>query len=104
MLIEKIEGVDLSYKLFETILDAVKIGCITIDQVEQYCYKVEGINAYYTEDHINILSELNILSSGVKIQLKKQSVINNKIKFLQIFLDKLKEDYSIYKFIDVDTI
>lgn len=102
MLIEIIENIDLDYKMFNTILEAIKYKICTIESIEQYCSKVKNLSKNYFKEHIEILKYIKLIDErNIIFYLTKEGeeVLDNVNEFNKKFLEKMQQDGSMKLFV-----
>ena len=102
MLIEKIENINLDYKMFNTILEAIENKICTNQSIEQYCSKVKNLSKKYFNEHIKILRYIKLIDEKNFIfYLTKdgEKVLDNVNEFNKKLLEKMKQDGSMKLFV-----
>lgn len=102
MLIEKVENINLDYKVFNAILEAIENKICTIESIEQYCSKVKNLNKNHFNEHIEILRYIKLIDErNIIFYLTRagEEVLDNVNEFNKKFLKKMQQDGSIKLFI-----
>lgn len=102
MLIEKIENINLDYKMFNTILEAIENKICTNQSIEQYCSKVKNLSKKYFNEHIEILRYIKLIDEkNIIFYLTKdgEKVLDKVNEFNKKLLEKMKQDGSMKLFV-----